>query len=65
MKKFYIQYGIGKAKYVVSFHNGIEKHNDGSEFFGIKIFKNKKSLNEFSNKLVSEGYTDITGRCML
>ena len=58
MKKFYIQYGIGHAKYLVSFHDGIKKHNDGSEFFDIRIFKNKKSLNEFVNKLYADGYTE-------
>jgi hypothetical protein len=58
MKKFYIQYGISKAKYLVNFHNGISKHNDGSEFFDIKIFKNKKLLNKFINNLTSEGYIE-------
>lgn len=58
MKKLRIQYGIGKAKYVVSFHDGIKKHPDGSEFWDMEIFKNKKKLNAFVSKLRSEGYTD-------
>jgi len=56
MKKFYIQHGIGKAKYLVNYHDGIKKHNDGSEFFDIAIFKNKKDLKEFVSKLTSEDY---------
>ena len=58
MKKFYIQYGIGKCKYLVSYHDGIQKHSDGSDFYGIKIFKNKPSLNAFIAQLVNEGYKE-------
>jgi len=57
-KKFYIQYGIGHAKYVVNFHNGIQKHNDGSPFYDIRIFKNKKKLNTFVSELVNDGYIE-------
>jgi hypothetical protein len=57
MKKFYIQYGIGHAKYLVNFHDGVKKHEDGSEFFDIAIFKNKKLLNEFIDNLGHKGYT--------
>ena len=58
MKQFHVQYGVGSAKYVVSFHDGIKKHNDGSDFFDCKIFKNKKSLNIFLDELRNNGYTD-------
>ena len=44
MKRFYIQNDIGKAKYVVNYHDGNKKHFDGSDFFDIIIFKNKKKL---------------------
>lgn len=57
-KEFYIREGIGKAKYVVSFHNGIKKHNDGSDFYDIKIFKNKDSLEKFRQSLLKRGYTE-------
>ena len=58
MKTYYRQDNIGKAKYTISYHDGIEKHKDGSPFFGIAIFKNKKKLNTFVKKLVSEDYTE-------
>lgn len=32
MKKYYIMYGVGKAKYVVNFHDGEKKHKDGASF---------------------------------
>jgi len=57
-KVFYTQYGIGTSKYSVSFHDGEKTHKDGSEFFDLKIFKNKKRLAEFTSKLVAEGYKE-------
>jgi len=57
MKTFYIQNNIGKAKYVVSYHDGIKTHSDGSEFFDVAIFKNKKKMETFVNGLRKIGYT--------
>jgi hypothetical protein len=57
-KEFYTNYGIGKAKYVVNFHNGIKKHKDGSSFYDIKIFNNKKDMEKFTNSLLKRGYTE-------
>ena len=56
MKTFNIMCGIGKAKYVVNYHDGIKKHDDGSKFFDIKIFTNKKSAFAFIEELENEGY---------
>ena len=55
-KIYNFQYGVGKAKYVVNFHDGIETHKDGSAFFGIATFKNKKKLEAFEKDLLSQGY---------
>jgi len=57
MKTFYRQDNIGKAKYTISYHDGIDTHKDGSPFFGIRIFKNKVKLRQFTNELLSNGYT--------
>jgi len=57
MKTFYIQYNIGKAKYVINYHDGESTHNDGSAFFAIAIFKNKKKLEDFVSGLVESGYS--------
>jgi hypothetical protein len=56
MKIFNIKHNVGKVRYLVSFHNGIKKHKDGSIFFDIAIFKNKKKLNEFISYLLKNGY---------
>ena len=58
MKRFNIQTNIGKAKYVVNHHNGKEKHSDGSDFFGITIFKNKKKLKQFVSELQKNGFQE-------
>ena len=57
-KTFYRQDNIGKAKYTISFYDGVQTHNDGSPFFRLKIFSNKKKLNKFTKELMSEGYTE-------
>lgn len=48
--------GVGKAKYVVNYHDGEKKHEDGSDFYDISIFKNKKDANKFVKQLDDEGY---------
>jgi len=56
MKKFKIQKQIGKAKYVVSYHDGIKKHPDGSDFYDIVIFKSQKKMTPFILGLYDKGY---------
>ena len=51
MKLFYTMDNIGKAKYTVNTYNGISTHKDGSPFFGIAIFKNKKLYNSHIKEL--------------
>ncbi len=57
-KRFNTQRNIGHAKYVVNFHDGIKKHNDGSDFFDIRIFKNQQAFNHFQKELKLKGYTE-------
>lgn len=59
MKRFKIRYDVGAVKYSVSFHDGEKKHRDGSDFFDLKIVKNKKELSKFVSNLKSQGYTEI------
>jgi|GEM_PF-1778425 len=55
-KRYNTMSNIGHAKYVVNYCGGIKKHSDGSDFFDIAIFKNKKKLNDFLLELVNDGY---------
>jgi hypothetical protein len=57
MKVFYRQDNIGKARYTVSYHDGIKTHKDGSQFFDIAIFDNKRKLQDFIDSLIADGYT--------
>ena len=57
MKKvFYVMYGIGRSKYMLSYYNGISTHKDGSQFFNVELFKSKKKLEARIQELVREGY---------
>ena len=56
-KTFYQRDNVGKAKYTINFHDGVSTHKDGSDFFGIAIFKNKLKLKAFVKGLLSTGYT--------
>jgi hypothetical protein len=47
---------VGRARYVVSFHNGEKKHPDGSPAFDIAIFSNKVEKNRFIKELITKGY---------
>ena len=55
-KVFNIQYNVGKAKYVVNYHNGFTKHEDGSPFFDIATFANKEKFEVFKQSLLTKGY---------
>lgn len=58
MKNYNVQTNIGKAKYVVSFHDGIKKYPDQSDFYDIRIFQNKKLLRQFIDSLTTDGYVE-------
>ena len=55
-KRYYQQDRVGSAKYTISYHDGKKKHKDGSDFFDIRIFRNKKDLAKFVNTLSKSGY---------
>lgn len=58
-KDFYVTFGIGMSKYVVSYHNGEKKHADGSPFYDVMIFSNKKKMNEFIKLLKQNNYKEL------
>jgi hypothetical protein len=60
VKKFNVMNNIGKSKYVLNFHDGKKTHGDGSPFYDIEIFKNKKDLDTAVGDLKQQGY--IEGR---
>lgn len=48
--------GIGKARHVVSFHDGVKTHKDGSPFFDVKVLGNKREVAKFVKDLSSKGF---------
>jgi hypothetical protein len=60
-KRFYQQNRVGSAKYTISYHDGKQKHKDGSDFYGIQIFRNKKDLEKFRSELLKKGYREDSG----
>ena len=55
-KVYSIQHNIGKAKYVVNYHDGVKTHKDGSPFFDIETFKSKVKMESFICKLGNMDY---------
>lgn len=55
-KTFKEQAGIGKARHVVSFHDGVKTHHDNSPFFDVRIFSQKRKAEKFIKKLTAAGY---------
>ena len=56
MKTYYRKDNVGLCKYCLNFHDGKQVHSDGSPFYGIQIFKNKRKLTQAIKALESQGY---------
>jgi hypothetical protein len=57
-KRYYIQYGIGKVKYVVNVYDGTSTHRDGRPFYGVACFNNKVKMHAYIKTLKTEGYIE-------
>lgn len=58
LKLYYVQNNIGYAKYTVSYHDGVKRYKDGSRFYDLRIFGNKKELAKFIKILTNDGYLE-------
>ena len=47
---------MGRGRRVVSFHDGIKTHSDGSAFFDMRIFRDARKAERFVRELQREGY---------
>jgi hypothetical protein len=56
MKNYRITFNVGRVKYLISYHDGIKKHKDGSPFYDIDCFSNKTKFNKHLKHLISQGY---------
>jgi hypothetical protein len=57
-KTFDTMFNVGKAKYVINYHDGVSTYNDGSDFIGIVTFNNKKDYEKYRKYLLSQGYKE-------
>jgi len=48
--EYNIMYNVGEVKYLVNYYTG-KKYKDGSKFYDIATFKNKKKMEKFINSL--------------
>lgn len=55
---FFVQYNVGKSRYVVNHHDGRKTHSDGSPFYDVTIFSSKRKLDSFVKELRGRGYAE-------
>ena len=58
MKEFNLMFNVGMAKYVINYHDGKKFHNDGSRFFDILLFRNKRKFEKTIKTLLMDGYVE-------
>lgn len=58
MKTFNVRANIGKARYVVNYHDGVKLHRDNSPFFDVHICSSKRDLAKFTRGLIRAGYVE-------
>ena len=49
---------IGASKYVLNYHDGEKKHDDGSDFYDIEISNNYKNIKRKIAELKKLGYRE-------
>lgn len=53
---YHEQENIGRCRYVVSYHDGAKTHADGSAFYDVAIFGNRRAKDRFVASLKRSGY---------
>lgn len=47
-----------RGQHVVSYHDGVKTHKDGSPFYDGRVYKRIETARRFLRKLLTEGYSD-------
>ncbi len=56
-KEYFTMDDVGRrGNYIVNFHDGVKTHRDGSEFYDMRIFRNKRKRDQFIRSLKKQGY---------
>lgn len=57
-KSYYTMDNLGSSKYSISYYDGKSTHKDGSPFYGLMLFNNKKKYEDAMNDLQKKGYIE-------
>ena len=57
-KSFNVMANVGKVRHMVNFHDGKQTPRDGSPFFDVRTFSNKRARDRFTAQLLKEGYSE-------
>lgn len=57
-KDYFVMCNVGTVKYLVNYHDGMTAHNDGSRFYDIATFRNKRKRDLFIRELKKTGYKE-------
>jgi hypothetical protein len=57
-RNFYERFGIGATKYSVHTHDGVSTHQDGSPFYGMALFRNRRKKDQYVRELKRQGYVE-------
>jgi hypothetical protein len=60
-RRFHLHYNIGRAKYVINYHDGEKTHADGSRFYDMAIYGNKRKQQAKIRELRAAGYIETKG----
>lgn len=55
-KTYTYRQNVGKARHVISYHDGLKTHGDGSPFFDVRIYSRKRDAQAFVRSLEAQGY---------
>jgi hypothetical protein len=56
-KVFNEMHHVGRrGNYLVNYHDGSKTHPDGSPFFDVQLFRNKRKKDQFVRALLRQGY---------
>lgn len=55
-KTYRTMMNVGTVKYVVDYHDGVKTHPNGSPFYDIATFSNKKVRDKYLRNLEKQGY---------
>lgn len=56
MKIYNEKFNVGTTRYLVSYHDGVKKHRDGSDFYDVSLFGNRRAKDMFIKDLQRQGY---------